>query len=286
MKYIKYFLQFLFVIIFFSLFKILGPKISSNIGGKLFEIIGPFFRSKKIIKKNLQIAIPNIDIKKINQISKLMWNNYGRVFAEYMFIKDFRINKLGSNIQVEGKEILDNLKKNNKSAVFISGHFANFELMAMFLEKNGLNLCAVYRPLNNIFINQIMEKIRKKYICKNQVKKGIGGMKNLINLIKQDFSIALMIDQRVSEGIKSKFFNKDAYTTTVPGQLVKKFNMPIIPVHIERFDNVNFKIKIHKPIYYASETSVESITRNLNEILENMIRINPEQWIWSHNRWK
>ena len=95
-----------------------------------------------------------------------------------------------------------------------------------------------------------------------------------------------MIDQRVSEGIKSKFFNKDAYTTTVPGQLVKKFNMPIIPVHIERFDNVNFKIKIHKPIYYASETSVESITRNLNEILEDMIRINPEQWIWSHNRWK
>ena len=286
MKYIKYFLQFLFVIIFFSLFKILGPKISSNIGGKLFEIIGPFFRSKKIIKKNLQIAIPNIDIKKINQISKLMWNNYGRVFAEYMFIKDFRINKLGSNIQVEGKEILDNLKMKNESAVFISGHFANFELMAMFLEKNGLNLCAVYRPLNNIFINQIMEKIRKKYICKNQVKKGIGGMKNLINLIKQDFSVALMIDQRVSEGIKSKFFNKDAYTTTVPGQLVKKFNMPIIPVHIERFDNVNFKIKIHKPIYYASETSVENITRNLNEILEDMIRINPEQWIWSHNRWK
>ena len=286
MKYIKYFLQFLFVIIFFSLFKILGPKISSNIGGKLFEIIGPFFRSKKIIKKNLQIAMPNIDIKKINQISKLMWNNYGRVFAEYMFIKDFRINKLGSNIQVEGKEILDNLKMKNESAVFISGHFANFELMAMFLEKNGLNLCAVYRPLNNIFINQIMEKIRKKYICKNQVKKGIGGMKNLINLTKQNFSIALMIDQRVSEGIKSKFFNKEAYTTTIPGQLVKKFNMPIIPVHIERFEDINFKIKIYNPIYFDSESSVESITDNLNKTLEDMIRINPEQWIWSHNRWK
>ena len=286
MKYIKYFLQFLFVIIFFSLFKILGPKISSNIGGKLFEIIGPFFRSKKIIKKNLQIAIPHIDIKKVNQITKLMWNNYGRVFAEYMFIKDFRINKLGSNIQVEGKEILDNLKRNNESAVFISGHFANFELMAMFLEKNGLNLCAVYRPLNNIFINQIMEKIRKKYICKNQVKKGIGGMKNLINLTKQNFSIALMIDQRVSEGIKSKFFNKEAYTTTIPGQLVKKFNMPIIPVHIERFEDVNFKIKIYNPIYFDSESSVESITDNLNKTLEDMIRINPSQWIWSHNRWK
>ena len=111
-------------------------------------------------------------------------------------------------------------------------------------------------------------------------------MKNLINLTKQNFSIALMIDQRVSEGIKSKFFNKEAYTTTIPGQLVKKFNMPIIPVHIERFEDVNFKIKIYNPIYFDSESSVESITDNLNKTLEDMIRINPSQWIWSHNRWK
>ena len=286
MRLIRYFFEYIAIIILFGLFKLLGYRIASELGYFIGKTFGPFFRSKKIIKKNLQIAIPHIDIKKVNQITKLMWNNYGRVFAEYMFIKDFRINKLGSNIQVEGKEILDNLKKNNKSAVFISGHFANFELMAMFLEKNGLNLCAVYRPLNNIFINQIMEKIRKKYICKNQVKKGIGGMKNLINLTKQNFSIALMIDQRVSEGIKSKFFNKEAYTTTIPGQLVKKFNMPIIPVHIERFEDVNFKIKIYNPMYFDSESSVESITNNLNKTLENMIRINPEQWIWSHNRWK
>ena len=163
-------------------------------------------------------------------------------------------------IIIENQKGLEKIKQKNTPVVFISGHFDNFELMAMHIEKSGINLAAIYRPLNNIFINQIMEKIRKKYICKNQVKKGIGGMKNLINLIKQNFSIALMIDQRVSEGIKSKFFNKDAYTTTIPGQLVKKFNMPIIPVHIERFDDVNFKIKIHKPIYYGPETSVENIT--------------------------
>ena len=140
MKYIKYFLQFSFVVIFFSIFRILGPKVSSNLGGKLFEIIGPIFRSKNIIKKNLQIAMNNISNQKINKTSKLMWNNYGRVFAEYMFIKDFRFNRLSSNIQVEGQDILENLKKNNKSAVFISGHFANFELMAMHIEKSGLNL--------------------------------------------------------------------------------------------------------------------------------------------------
>ena len=286
MKYLKYFLQFSFVVIFFSIFKILGPKVSSNLGGKLFEIIGPMFRSKNIIKKNLQIAMNNISNQKINKTSKLMWNNYGRVFAEYMFIKDFRFNRLSSNIQVEGQDILENLKKNNKSAVFISGHFANFELMAMHIEKSGLDLCAIYRPLNNIFINKIMERIRKRYICKNQIKKGIGGVKNLISFTKKNYSIALMIDQRVSEGTLSNFFKKKAYTTTIPAQLVKKFNMPIIPVHIERFNDLNFKIKICKPLYFEKNSSIQHITDELNLVLQEMIKLNPYQWIWSHNRWK
>ena len=286
MKYIKYFLQFSFVVIFFSIFRILGPTVSSNLGGKLFEIIGPIFRSKNIIKKNLQIAMNNISNQEINKTSKLMWNNYGRVFAEYMFIKDFRFNRLSSNIQVEGQDILENLKKNNKSAVFISGHFANFELMAMHIEKSGLDLCAIYRPLNNIFINKIMERIRKRYICKNQIKKGIGGVKKLISFTKKNYSTALMIDQRVSEGILSNFFKKKAYTTTIPAQLVKKFNMPIIPVHIERFNDLNFKIKIYKPLYFEKNSSIQHITDELNLVLQEMIKLNPYQWIWSHNRWK
>ena len=286
MKYIKYFLQYCFVVIFFSIFKILGPRVSSNLGGKLFEIIGPIFRSKNIIKKNLKIAMTSIGSEEITKISKLMWNNYGRVFAEYMFIKDFRFNKLGSNIQVEGQDILENLKKTNQSAIFISGHFANFELMAMHIEKSGLDLCAIYRPLNNIFINKIMERIRKKYICKNQIRKGIGGVKNLINFTKKNYSTALMIDQRVSEGTLSNFFNKKAYTTTIPAQLVKKFNMPIIPVYIERLNGLKFKIKICKPLYFEENSSIQYITDELNLILQEMVKLNPYQWIWSHNRWK
>ena len=286
MKYIKYFLQFCFVVIFFSIFKILGPAVSSNLGGKLFEIIGPIFRSKSIIKKNLKIAMTNIGDEEITKISKLMWNNYGRVFAEYMFIKDFRFNKLGTNIKVEGQDILENLKKTNQSAIFISGHFANFELMAMHIEKSGLDLCAIYRPLNNIFINKIMERIRKKYICKNQIKKGIGGVKNLINFTKKNYSTALMIDQRVSEGTLSNFFNKKAYTTTIPAQLVKKFNMPIIPVYIERLNGLKFKIKICKPLYFEEKSSIQYITDELNLVLQEMLKLNPYQWIWSHNRWK
>ena len=286
MRLIKYFFQFLFVIIFFFFFKIIGFKLSSALGGKLFEIIGPLFRSKNLIHSNIKKAIPNINSTDLNKMTKLMWNNYGRVFAEYMFIKDFRAGKLNSKIKIEGQEILNEIKKFNKQVVFISGHFSNFELMAMHLEKTGINLSAIYRPLNNIFLNNIMERIRKKYICKNQIKKGIGGMKKLINLMNNNSSTALMIDQRVTEGIKSIFFNKEASTTTVPAQLIKKFKIPVVPIFIERIDDTNFKITINQPINFTNEMSIKNITDKLNQVLEKMIIRKPEHWIWSHNRWK
>jgi len=286
MKYLSYFIQFIFTIISFVVFKILGANLASNLSGKIFEKIGPFFRSKKIIYSNIKRAIPNIENKELRKISSLMWNNYGRVFAEFMFMKDFRTGKLAQNIEINGMSILEKIKSNKEQVVFISGHLSNFELMAMYLEKSGINLCAIYRPLNNIFLNKLMESIREKYICKNQIKKGIGGLKKLIFLKNKNLSTALMIDQRVSEGILSDFFNEKALTTTIPAQLVKKFNIPVVPVYIERTGGLKFKISINEPVSFPQSSSVESITDDLNKILEKMIIKKPDQWIWSHNRWK
>jgi len=286
MKYLNYFIQFILTILCFILFKILGPSLSSRLSGKIFEKIGPFFRSKKTIHLNIKRVYPNIEIKEITNIANLMWNNYGRVFAEFMFMHEFRSGKLSQNIEIVGQNILENIKSNNKQVIFISGHFSNFELMAMHLEKSGINLCAIYRPLNNIFLNKFMERIRKKYICKNQIKKGIGGLKKLISFKNKNLSTALMIDQRVSEGILSNFFNEKALTTTIPAQLVKKFNIPIVPIYIERVDGLKFKIYINEPVSFSKETSINTITDDLNKILEKMVIRKPDQWIWSHNRWK
>ena len=286
MNKIKYFFQFIIIILIFLIFKILGLKISSFIGGKLFQIIGPIFRSKKLIQKNIKRVFPDIDPINLNKISASMWNNYGRVFAEYMFIKKFRDQKENENIIIEGKEILEDIKRNNQKVVFISGHFSNFELMAMEIEKAGINLAAIYRPLNNIFLNFLMEKIRKNYICKKQIKKGIGGIKELVKLNKEGYSTALMIDQRVSEGIKLTFFNEEAFTTTIPAQLVRKFKTPVVPIFIERFEGIKFKMTIHKPLNFLDNDTIENITLKLNEILEKMIIRDPKYWIWSHNRWK
>ena len=286
MNKLRYFFQFLAIVFLFLIFKFLGLKNASYIGGKLFEIFGPFFRSKKIIYSNIRRAFPNITEKEILNISKNMWNNYGRVFAEYMFIKKYRNEFFKFGIQLYGSEILKKIRHENKPVIFISGHFANFELMAMTLEKMGIKLSAIYRPLNNKFLNVIMEQIRKKYICKFQIKKGVSGLREIIKLNKKGFSTALMIDQRVSEGILSNFFNKKAHTTTIPAQLVKKYGYDVVPISIERFDHIKFNIRIHKPLKYSKNTTTEEITQNLNNFIEKMLIKNPNQWIWSHNRWK
>ena len=286
MKTIKYFFQFLIIIIFFSIFKLIGIKLATCISGTIVKFLGPLFRSKKMIKKNINEAIPNLTKNETNSIIRNMWRNYGKILAEYVFIKDFRKTNLKNKIQVEGQEILDQIKKDNKPVIFISGHFNNFELMAMHIESSGVELAAIYRPLNNKFLNYIMETIRKKYICKNQIKKGISGTRKLLSFFKKNTSIALMIDQRVSEGEKSFFFKQKAYTTTIPAQFVKKFNCRIVPIYIERKKNHCFKLTIYKPIQYPKENSIDTITNQLNIIIEKMILQNPSQWIWSHNRWK
>ena len=286
MKNIKYFVEFILISFLFIIYKVLGLRTSSFIGGKLLEFFGPLFRSKKIIKTNIQRAIPEVNLHEINNIKKNMWNNYGRTLSEYMFLKDFRNNKFKSNINIEGMEILEKIKHEQTPVIFISGHFSNFELMAMQIEKSGINLASIYRPLNNVFLNVLMERIRKKYICKKQIKKGTSGVRELLKLYRKNYSIALMIDQRVTEGIRSKFFNEDAYTTTIPAQFVRKFNCKIVPIYIERHNDINFNIKIEKPIEFLKDASVQKITRDLNIWLEKMVLKNPYQWIWSHNRWK
>ncbi len=286
MKNIKYFFEFFFIIILFLIFKIVGFKNASNLGAIIGRAFGPLFRSNKIIKNNLENSNIGTSEKEREDITKDMWGNYGRIFAEYMFIKDFRKNKLSNNIEIVGQDIINEIKFEKKPVIFISGHFNNFELMAMHLEKSGIDLAAIYRPLNNKFLNPIMERIRKQFICKKQIKKGISGTKEILKYFKNGTSIALMIDQRVSEGISCNFFNKKALTTTIPAQFVKKFECKIVPIYIERKNRHKFRLEVLKPIKFSSKENLEEITFELNKILENLIKRNPEQWIWSHNRWK
>ncbi len=287
MRSLKYFFQFNFIILLFLIYKILGLKISTKLSGKIFVFFGPFFRSRNLIISNLSKAFPKLSLDEKKVILKNMWFNYGKILAEYTFIKNFRESKeFEDKIIIENRNILEKIKNSSKPVVFVSGHFNNFELMAMYIEKLGIDLAAVYRPLNNHFLNPIMEKIRVKHICKKQIKKGIAGTKELLKNFKNGTSIALMIDQRVTEGIMCEFFGQMARTSTIPAQFVKKFDANIVPVYIERTKRDDFKIRFDEILRFEEKESIYSITLKLNRILEKMIIQNPDQWIWTHNRWK
>ena len=194
--------------------------------------------------------------------------------------------KENNHVIIKGEKYLKNIIQTKKPVIFISGHFANFELMSMEIVKKNIPLATIYRPLNNFFLNPLMEYLRRKYVCKNQIKKGINGVRKAIEFINKNSCIALMIDQRVSEGEKINFFGREAFTSTLPAQLALKFNLSIIPVFIERVEDNKFKIEFYEEISTSKFRNKIKLTQELNNILEKMIERNPNQWIWTHNRWK
>jgi len=283
-KFFTYFIQSIIIYLLFLIGKLIGINLSRSLFSKIFEKFGSKFRSKKIIEKNLEIFSKNLSLEKKNEIISNMWKNYGKTFIEYIFLNQF--NKDISNIEIDGENYLKKIIENKKPVIFVSGHFANYELMSMEIVKKKIKLATIYRPLNNYFLNPMMEYLRKKYVCKNQIKKGVSGVREAIDYIKKDYSVALMIDQRVSEGEKINFFGKLASTTTLPAQLALKYNLSIIPVFIERKENDKFRIKFYNEIEAKNYKNKLELTEKLNKILEEMIIYKPDQWIWSHNRWK
>ena len=283
-KILKYFFQSIIIYLLFIIVKIIGLSLSRSLFAFLFKNIGPIMRSNKIASENLKKFSKEINKQSEKNIIDNMWSNYGMTFVEYIFLKKFRNED--SHIFIKNENILNEIRENNQPVIFVSGHFANFELMSMEITKKNIKLATIYRPLNNVFLNPFMELIRKKFVCKNQIKKGLSGVKDCIDYINSKHNIALMIDQRVSEGDRITFFNSKAFTTTLPAQLALKYNLNIIPIFIERKNINKFEMEIYNPIDSSVFKNKYELSLELNKILEGMIVKNPNQWIWSHNRWK
>ena len=291
MKIIRYFLEFILVIFFFLVFKIIGLKLSSDLGEIIGKYFGPLFRKKTIAKKNILIAFPNFNEKSINEMIDRMWKNIGRIFGEYIHINKFSIiDNSKKKIVFTNRDDAEILKKNNKPIVFFSGHFANFELMAKCLQELGFDIGAIYRPLNNIFLNPIMEFIRKKYICPIQIEKGSNGTKKLIKHISTNNPLALMIDQRLSSSIRVPFFDQPATTTITPAQLAIKYDALLVPVFLKRLEKTNFEFFIEEPLITNRtndyDKDIFNITQIMNIKIEEFIKRDPAHWLWSHDRWK
>ncbi len=285
-KIFFYFFQSVVIYIFFIFSKIIGLGLSRKLFSFIFINIGSLFKSKEIVFKNLNKINPNKNIFEKKVIMKKMWSNYGKTFIEYVHLNSFK--KKSNHINIKNKKLIDKIVNDNKPVIFISGHFANYELMSMELTKAKIKLATIYRPLNNIFLNPFMEYLRKTFVCENQIKKGLNGVRETLEYIKKGYSIALMVDQRVSEGSLVKFFQNDAYTTTLPAQLSNRFNCDIVPIYISRTDNDTFDMEILNPVQFSenAKNDKELMTKEINEIIEKFILKDPSQWILTHNRWK
>ncbi len=288
MKKIKYIFEALIIYFFLFIIKLLGLDLSRKLFSFIFKNIGFLVKSKKVVNSNLEKILGNIGNLERNNIHEKMWSNYGKTFVEYMFLNKFKNENI--HIKIKGGELITKIKNKNKPVVFVSGHFANYELMSMELVKRGINLATIYRPLNNFLVNPFMEYVRRKNVCKHQIKKGFAGIRDAVNYVNKNFSIALMIDQRVSEGERLEFFNKKALTTTLPAQLALKYKCDIFPVYISREKSSNFVMEIYEPISINNlennEINKINISNLLNKSLEKMILRDPSQWILTHNRWK
>ena len=291
MKIIRYFVEFISILSLFCIFKIIGLSNASSLGSVLGKYIGPFFRSKNIIKKNIKIGLGNIDNNQVKKIMDGMWSNIGRTIAEYVFLKEFRQDKKNINyIKINGLNYLEQIKKNGEPVIFFSGHFGNIELIKMQLTKLDIKFAALHRPVNNIFLEPLKEYLRLKYVCSNYISKGRMNVREIIKKIKDGYSIAIMVDQRISEGPRVPFFNQPAHTTTMPAQLALKYKCKLVPIYIERKEGVFFEMTVHEPYEIQNtgnnEKDTYDTTLKINQIIEKMIVKNPTQWLWSHNRWK
>ena len=285
-KKIFYFFQSVFIYLFYLLSKIIGLKLSRMFFSLIFRMVGNLFKSKNIVLDNLERIKPGMSKTDKEIIINNMWSNYGKTFIEYIYLSSFQ--KKTNHINIKNKKVIDEIIKENKPVVFVSGHFANYELMSMELTRANIKLATIYRPLNNIFLNPFMEYLRKTFVCKNQIKKGLNGVKESLTYMRQGYSIALMVDQRVSEGPRIGFFNGEAHTTTLPAQLSSRFNCKIVPIYISRNKNDKFEMEILDPISILEneKKNKELIMKKVNKILEKLILRDPSQWILTHNRWK
>jgi KDO2-lipid IV(A) lauroyltransferase len=262
----------------------------SALGGKFFQLVGPHTSKHHIAETGMRIAFPNADDDQIKAWLNESWNRTGRTFAEFPFLHRIKIFGKNSRVEIVGIEHFENLKASNQSAILISGHFSNWELMAAVISQSGLPNKVTYRPTNNPYFDKRIREERAAYGTKLMVaKSGARGAKELFEALKNGESIAFLNDQKFNEGLEIPFFGVGAMTLPAPTRLALKTGAPLIPMSIERKKGTHFRVVIHAPMEFENtgdrDADVTAGLVQINTFVEDRIRENPTDWFWVHRRW-
>ena len=283
-KLIRYAME-MQLVMFLALYcKLFNINKSSNQIGFLARKYGPKLGISKRANQNLKNALPNLSKEQRSEIIRGMWENLGRTAAEFFNIKT--LIKERNRINIKGIEILrDNI---NNGAIYVSAHIANWEIIPIAIKEVDHLVGAVFRESNNYFFNKWMIQ-QRKLITKHQFPKGPSGTKEILNFLKDNGSVAMLVDQKLSNGVKANFFGLNAMTASTPASLSLKYGYPVVPLKVKRKNGVNFEIEFFDKIEIDKtgniDTDILNFTNKINLFLEKIISDKPEEWFWLHNRW-
>jgi len=276
--------------ILLAFFKIVGLHRASAIAGGLMRMLGPRLRTLSMrAESNLTKAFPDWTQAQINETTKQVWENLGRTAAEFTHLEKFRAFETGGRVSVTGLDQLKRIIASKQPAIFVSGHFANWEIIPATLHRAGLQYGFVYRAANNPLVDELIIHKRGDVMSRLQIPKGKRGGRALMEAIKSGRSLAMLVDQKLNDGISVPFMGRPAMTAPAAARLALKFGLPVIPVSNERRPDAQFHVTIHEAIDFTPagdmQTDVYALTKKINEALERDIRARPGQWLWLHRRW-
>ena len=287
MKRALYLLEYLILNIIFFIFKLIPINYVSVIGCKFFQIIGPFSKSHNTAFLNLKKVFPSWSEKKISKNLSKSWNNLGKTLSELIILNKL-LNNENKRIKILGIENLKKIKNNNKPVIFFSIHQANWELLVPTLDNLGIKVGAIYRHINNPYINALIIKIRSKTLNNKETfytPKGKESAKEILLALNKGQSFILLIDQKDSAGKNVKLFNHSVKTQTGFLKIAKKNNLELIPVQNIREKINNFKIIFHPPMNpFKANLDEISAMSEIHKIIEKWIKEKPDQWLWQHKR--
>ncbi|MGZ6015573.1 MAG: lysophospholipid acyltransferase family protein [Phenylobacterium sp.] len=258
----------------------------SDFGGWVGRTFGPLTSAHRVAETNLRIVFPDADQSEIKRLLGAQWEEFGRWLAEFPILD--RIVAEPDRVEVEGLERLTALKGRHP-AVLISGHFSNFEVMALAIMRAGVDCQITYRATNNPYFNERIVTGRRAYGVKLFAPKGTSGARELFRALTRGESIALLNDQKFNGGIAAPFFGKIAHTAPGPSTYALRYGLPIQPMSVQRTGPARFKVIVHEPIRLEDtgdrDTDIVSAVRRINAFMEERVRARPTEWFWVHKRW-
>lgn len=267
--------------------RLLPVDTASAFGGWLLRTLGPLSPNHLVARTNLGFAFPDMSEADKTALLPRIWDNVGRTFAEFVLMD--RITPEAGRIEIVGRERLDVIREGGKPVIFVSGHFANWEVMMVALFSAGIAAHVAYRPTNNPYVNERIVQGRARYGITLLSPKGKGG-RDLMLSLRRGTSLAILIDQKDSRGVVVPFFGKPAPTMPGAARMALHYGLEVQPLKVERLKGARFRMTVGDPIVLEktgdNDQDIEVGTRRINTFLEGVIRDRPEGWFWVHRRWR